>query len=55
MDELVGLPYMVGKSEMSSFYPSKNHNKISLVASDMTKIVHKGIVWYICNFLTQTS
>jgi len=38
---------------MSSFHPNLNRNKISFVASDMSQIVHKDLVKYIYNLLTQ--
>jgi hypothetical protein len=37
LDELLGLPYMVGNIEMSSFQPNLNRSKIPPVASDMSK------------------
>jgi len=37
MDELLGLPYMDEKFEMSSFSPNWNHNKTPLVALNMAK------------------
>jgi len=44
LDELLGLPYMVEKLEMSSFQPNLNRNKILLVASDMSQSVRKCLV-----------
>jgi hypothetical protein len=44
LDELLGLRYIVGKFQMSSFYPNFNRNKITPVTLDMSQIVHKGLV-----------
>jgi hypothetical protein len=44
LNELLGLSYMVGKFEISSFQPNMNNIKISLVYSDMSQIVHGSLV-----------
>jgi hypothetical protein len=44
LNELLGLQYIVGKIQMSSFYPNFNRSKIPLVALDMSQTVHEGIV-----------
>ena len=44
LDELLGLRYIVGKFQMSSFYPNFNRSKIPLVALDMSQTVHEGVV-----------
>jgi hypothetical protein len=44
LDELLDLQYIVGKFQMSSFYPNFNRSKIPLVALDMSQTVHKDIV-----------
>ena len=43
MNELLGLPYMVGKTEMFSFQPNLNHKKNSLVSPDISQTVHEGL------------
>ena len=35
LDELLSLPYMVGKLEMSNFQPNFNHGKISPTSPDV--------------------
>jgi len=47
VDELLALPYKVGKLEMSSFYPNLNRSKIPPIALDMFQTVHKSLVWHI--------
>jgi hypothetical protein len=42
--ELLGLQYIVGKFQIFSFQPNLNWNKIQLVAPNMSKTVHEGIV-----------
>lgn len=42
--ELLGLPYMVGNFEMSSFHKNLHHNKLLLVAPDISQTVHKCLV-----------
>ena len=44
LDELLSIPYMVGKLEMYSFQPNLNHNKIPPIASKISQTVHKGLV-----------
>lgn len=41
LDELLDLPYIVEKNDMSSFQPNLNHNKISPIAPDMSQTIHK--------------
>jgi hypothetical protein len=50
LDELLGLRYIVGKFQMSSFYPNFNRSKIPLVALDMSQTVHEGVVWHIWQY-----
>jgi len=47
LDELLGLRYIVGKFQMSSFYLNFNRRKIPPVALNMSQTVHEGHVWYI--------
>ena len=47
LDELIGLPYMVRKLEMSSFQSKLNQSNIPLVTLDMSQTVHKDLVWQI--------
>jgi len=42
LNELEGMPYIVGKTWKSSFHPNENHIKILSVAPVMTKRVTKG-------------
>jgi hypothetical protein len=44
LDKLLGLSYMVGNIEISSFYPNLNHNTIPPIVADMFQIVHECIV-----------
>jgi hypothetical protein len=44
LDELLGLPYVVGKLEMSSFRLNLNRNKIPHVTSYMSQIIHEYLV-----------
>jgi hypothetical protein len=45
LDELLGLlRYIVGKFQMSSFYPNFNRSQIPPVALDMSQTVHGGLV-----------
>jgi len=44
LDELLNLQYIVGKFQMSSFYPNFNRNKIPPITLDMSQKVHEGIV-----------
>jgi hypothetical protein len=44
LDKLLGLSYIVGKFEMSSFQPNLNRNKISHVASYISQTIHEGLV-----------
>jgi len=46
-NELLGLRYIVGKFQMSSFYTNFNRSKIPSVALDMSQTVHEGLVWHI--------
>jgi hypothetical protein len=50
LDELLDLRYIVGKFQMSSFYPNFNRSKISPVALNMSQTVHKCLVWYIWQY-----
>jgi hypothetical protein len=43
-NELLGLRYIVGKFQMSSFYTNFNRSKIPSVALDMSQTVHEGLV-----------
>jgi len=36
LDELLGISYIFGKLEISSFQPNLNHTKIPLIASNMS-------------------
>jgi len=44
LDELLSIPYIVGKFEMYCFQPNLNHNKSPPVASKISQTVHKGLV-----------
>jgi hypothetical protein len=44
MDELLGLSYVVGNLEMSSFHANLNHRQIPLIAPEMFQTIHKGLV-----------
>ena len=44
LDELLGLRYIVGKFQMSSFYLNFNRSKIPHVALDMSQTVHEDLV-----------
>jgi hypothetical protein len=43
-NKLLGLQYMIGKLQISSFHPNFNRNKILLVAPDISQTVHEGLV-----------
>jgi hypothetical protein len=43
-DELLGLRYMVGKLQMSSFQNNFKRNKVLPVAPDMSQTVHESLV-----------
>jgi len=45
MDALRSLPYMDKNIEKSSFHSNSNHSEIPYVASNITQIIHKGLVW----------
>jgi hypothetical protein len=51
MDELLGLLYMVGKLEMSSFQPNLSGRKMSHVAPNMSQIVHNYDVANLTRFI----
>jgi len=51
MDELLGLSYMVGKLEMSSFQPNLSGRKMSHVAPNMSQIVHNYDVVNLTRFI----
>jgi hypothetical protein len=44
LDELLGLPYMVGKLEMSSSQFNLSRKTILHVASNMSQTLHEGLV-----------
>jgi hypothetical protein len=44
LNELLNLPLMVEKLEMSNFQSNLNHIKIQHVTSDMYQIVHKCLI-----------
>jgi len=44
LDELLCVPYMIWKIDMSSFQNNFNRNKIFPVALDMSQIIHEGLV-----------
>ena len=44
LDELLGLQYVVGMFQMSSFYRNFNRSKIPPVTLDMSQTVHEGLV-----------
>lgn len=46
-NELLGLSYMIGSLEISSFQPNLKCNKIPLVTPDMSQIVYECLVWQI--------
>jgi hypothetical protein len=48
MDELMSLPYMDEKLEMSSFQPKFNCSKIPSISLDMVQRVHGDPIWKIC-------
>jgi len=50
LNELLGLRYMVGKFQMSSFYPNFNRSKIPPIALDISQTVHECIVWHIWQY-----
>jgi hypothetical protein len=50
LDELLGLRYIVGKFQMSSFYPNFNRSKIPPVALDMSQTVYEVLVWYVWQY-----
>jgi hypothetical protein len=43
-NELLGIQYMIGKLQTSSFHPNFSRNKILLVAPDISQTVHEGLV-----------
>jgi len=47
LDELLNLPYMVGKPEVSSFQPNLNGRNITLISLNMFQTVHECLVWQI--------
>ena len=44
LNKLLGLRYIVGKFQMSRFYPNFNRSKILSVTLDMCQTVHECIV-----------
>jgi hypothetical protein len=44
LDELLSLPFMVKKLEMSSFQPNLNRRNIPPITPDMFQTVHKGVI-----------
>jgi hypothetical protein len=44
LDELLGLLYMVGKLEMSSFQNNLNRSKVPPIAPNISQTVHKDLV-----------
>jgi hypothetical protein len=44
LDKLLGLSYMIGNIEISSFYPNLNHNTIPPIVANMFQTVHERLV-----------
>jgi hypothetical protein len=44
LDELLGLPYMIGKLKMFNFHYNLNHMKIPPINPNISQTVYKGLV-----------
>ena len=54
LDKLLGLRYIAGKFQMSSFYPNLNQRKIPPIALDMSQTVHDFDIFDNISLLTLT-
>jgi hypothetical protein len=50
LNELLGLWYIAGKFQISSFYLNFNRSKITPLTLDMSQTVHNGLAWHIWQY-----